>query len=425
MNTTVVKTIIEEGKLNQRFTELYMDETCLAYQKNRYLKAVEKYETIFGAEEISLFSAPGRSEISGNHTDHQRGKVLAASVNIDVIAVVGKTEDNAIRIVSEGFDMITILLNDLSFQEDEKETTTALIKGVAASLKNKNYKIGGFTAYITGDVLIGGGLSSSAAFETVIGTVFSHLYNDGKISQAEVAIAGQYAENVYFGKPCGLMDQMACSFGGMVAMDFKDSLLPQVEQIKNDFNKFGYSLCITDTKGSHADLTDDYATIPEEMKAVAAYFGKEVLAEVKEEEFYKKISEIRRKTGDRAVLRAIHFMEENKRVVRATEALKNQDVQGFLAEIKASGLSSFRYLQNVYTNTDIRHQNISVALAVSENVLKENGVSRVHGGGFAGTIQAFVSNEHVEEYRNRMDEIFGTGACKILKIRKDGGMKII
>lgn len=425
MKTTEVKAMIESGMLDDKLMELYVDYSRLAYQKNRYMKALEEYEKYYDEYEINLFSAPGRSEISGNHTDHQQGKVLAASVNLDAIAVVAKTEDNIIRVVSEGFDMITIPLSDLSYKEEEKETTTALVKGVVASLQKMNYGIGGFQAYITSDVLIGAGLSSSAAFETIIGTIVSHLYNNGRIGKVEIAMAGQCAENTYFGKPCGLMDQMACSVGSMVAIDFVDPLFPRVEQIKFDLNKFGYSLCITDTKGSHADLTADYAAVPKEMKAVAAYFGKEVLAEVQEDEFYRNIPEIRKELGDRAVLRTIHFMEENKRVVKAVDALKKQDVGSFLTQIKESGSSSFKYLQNVYTNADVEHQNMSVALAVSDSVLKENGVARVHGGGFAGTIQAFVKNVFVEEYRNRMDGIFGSGACKILKIRNEGGVLIL
>lgn len=425
MKTTEVKAMIESGMLDDKLMELYVDYSRLAYQKNRYMKALEEYEKNYDEYEINLFSAPGRSEISGNHTDHQQGKVLAASVNLDAIAVVAKTEDNIIRVVSEGFDMITIPLSDLSYKEEEKETTTALVKGVVASLQKMNYGIGGFQAYITSDVLIGAGLSSSAAFETIIGTIVSHLYNNGRIGKVEIAMAGQCAENTYFGKPCGLMDQMACSVGSMVAIDFVDPLFPRVEQIKFDLNKFGYSLCITDTKGSHADLTADYAAVPKEMKAVAAYFGKEVLAEVQEDEFYRNIPEIRKELGDRAVLRTIHFMEENKRVVKAVDALKKQDVGSFLTQIKESGSSSFKYLQNVYTNADVEHQNLSVALAVSDSILKENGVARVHGGGFAGTIQAFVKNAFVEEYRNRMDGIFGSGACKILKIRNEGGVLIL
>lgn len=425
MQTIEAKAMVESGVLDDKFMELYVDSAGLAYQKKRYIKAIEEFENNFMSREISIFSAPGRSEIVGNHTDHQRGKVLATSVNLDAIAIVSKIEDDVVQVVSEGFDYITISLSDLSYREDEKETSNALVKGVMASLKNMNYNIGGFQAYITSNVLTGAGLSSSAAFETIIGTIVSNLYNNGGIDNIAIAVAGKNAENIYFGKPCGLMDQMACAVGGMVAIDFADATLPEVKQINIDLNKYGYSMCITDTKGSHADLTDEYATIPKEMKEVAECMGKEVLAEVESEVFYCNISNIRNKLGDRAVLRAIHFIEENKRVARAVEALKAENIESFLAQIKASGASSFQYLQNVYSITDIMHQNISVALAVSDSILEEDGVSRVHGGGFAGTIQAFVKNDLVEDYRNKMDKIFGSGACTIIKIRNVGGVQIL
>lgn len=425
MQTIEAKAMVESGVLDDKFMELYVDSAGLAYQKKRYIKAIEEFENNFMSREISIFSAPGRSEIVGNHTDHQRGKVLATSVNLDAIAIVSKIEDDVVQVVSEGFDYITISLSDLSYREDEKETSNALVKGVMASLKNMNYNIGGFQAYITSNVLTGAGLSSSAAFETIIGTIVSNLYNNGGIDNIAIAVAGKNAENIYFGKPCGLMDQMACAVGGMVAIDFADATLPEVKQINIDLNKYGYSMCITDTKGSHADLTDEYATIPKEMKEVAECLGKEVLAEVESEVFYCNISNIRNKLGDRAVLRAIHFIEENKRVARAVEALKAENIESFLAQIKASGASSFQYLQNVYSITDIMHQNISVALAVSDSILEEDGVSRVHGGGFAGTIQAFVKNDLVEDYRNKMDKIFGSGACTIIKIRNVGGVQIL
>lgn len=425
MKTAEVKMLIESGFLDEKLTDLYVDYSRIAYQKSRYIKALDEFEKCFGACDVEVYSAPGRSEISGNHTDHQHGKVLAASVNLDAIAVVSKTESEEVNIVSEGFDRITVSLKELSMKESEKETTTALTKGVLAGLERMGYQNGGFNAYVTSDVLIGAGLSSSATYETIIGTIVSHLYNVGRIGETEIAMAGQYAENTYFGKPCGLMDQMACSVGSMVAIDFVDPLSPKVNQIEFDLNEFGYSLCITDTKGSHADLTADYAAVPKEMKAVAAFLGKEVLAEVSEEDFYKNLPEIRKELGDRAVLRAIHFMEENKRVSMAVEALKKQDVDSFLTQIKASGVSSFQYLQNVYTNSDVKHQNVSVALAISESILGDNGVARVHGGGFAGTIQAFVKNDFVKNYRTGMDAVFGAGACKILKIRKCGGTKVL
>ena len=288
--------------------------------------------------------------------------------------------------------------------------------------KDHGFDIGGFTAYVTSDVLIGAGLSSSAAFETVVGTIISQLYNDGKMDAVTIAIIGQYAENVYFGKPCGLMDQMACSVGSLVHVNFAKPKEPVVEKVEFDMNKYGYSLCITDTKGSQAD----YAAVPQEMKEVAAYFGKEVLLEVTIDDVIENIAEIRQKCGDRAVLRAIHFINENKRVQKEADALKAEKIDEFLELVKESGDSSYKYLQNVYTVNDIKHQNVSLALAISDTVLEcGKGVCRVHGGGFAGTIQAFVKNEAVPEYLEKMDKVFGRGACNVLKIRKYGGMKVI
>ena len=302
---------------------------------------------------------------------------------------------------------------------------TLLIKGVVAGLANRGYKIGGFKAYITSDVLIGAGLSSSAAYETLIGNIVSGLYNNMSVSAEEIAIIGQFAENVYFGKPCGLMDQMACSVGNMVHVDFADINNPKVEKVTFDLNKYGYSLCITDTKGSHADLTADYAAVPEEMKKVAAIFGKEVLLGLTVDDILENIVKIREQVGDRGVLRALHFIRENERVQKEVSYLSDEDIEGFLKTVAASGNSSYKYLQNVYSNADVQHQNVSLALAISEDFLGDNGVSRVHGGGFAGTIQAFVKNDIVIEYQKIMDKVFGQGACSVLKIRKYGGMKVL
>ena len=348
---------------------------------------------------------------------------MAASINLDAIAIVKKND--VVRVVSDNYDMITIALDDIEKKDEEEGTTTSLIKGVLAGLKKRGNAIGGFDAYITSDVLIGAGLSSSAAFETAIGTIVSGLYNDMKVSALDIAIIGQYAENVYFGKPCGLMDQMACSVGSLVHIDFADKENPFIDPVSVDFDKFGYSLCITDTKGSHADLTHEYAAVPQEMRAVAAILGKEVLHGTAFEDLLKNADEIREKVGDRAFLRAMHFVTENVRVQNAVAALRTEDFDGFLKMIKASGDSSFKYLQNVYTNQNVVHQNVSVALAVSESVLGSNGVCRVHGGGFAGTIQAFVKNEAVKEYKETLDKVFGEGACAVLKVRKYGGMKVL
>ena len=426
IQTTELKKNLQEGAYDDVLLDIYVDADVLPYQKDRYVTAIETYEKLYGTDAVEIYSAPGRSEVGGNHTDHQHGEVLATSINLDAIAIVKKLPDMQIRLVSDGYDEIVIDGNDLSLKEEEKETTTALIKGVLAGAKKRGYAVGGFQAYITSDVLIGAGLSSSAAFETVIGTILSYLYNDGGIDAITIAIIGQYAENVYFGKPCGLMDQMACSVGNLVHIDFADVKNPKVEKVEFDMNAYGYSLCITDTKGSHADLTADYAAIPTEMKAVASYFGKEVLLGLTIEDILSHAQELREKLGDRAVLRALHFLCEDVRVEEEIDALKAGNIDAFLQKVKESGDSSFKYLQNVYTSHDVMHQNVSLALAVSEIALAGGaGVARVHGGGFAGTIQAFVKNEAVSGYRAAMDRLFGADSCKVLKIRKYGGMKVL
>lgn len=425
METRRIISEIENGNYDNLFLDIYVDEDKISYQKQRYVNAIESYIEEFGEDDVEIYSAPGRSEVGGNHTDHQHGEILAASINLDAIGIVKKTDDMKVSILSKGYTLTTISLENLDMQEEEKETTIALIKGVVAGLANRGYKIGGFKAYITSDVLIGAGLSSSAAYETLIGNIVSGLYNNMSISAEEIAIIGQFAENVYFGKPCGLMDQMACSVGNMVHVDFADTNNPKVEKVTFDLNKYGYSLCITDTKGSHADLTADYAAVPEEMKKVAAFFGKEVLLGLAVDDILENIVKVREQVGDRGVLRAIHFIRENERVQKEVSYLSDEDIVGFLKTVAASGNSSYKYLQNVYSNADVQHQNVSLALAISEDFLGDNGVSRVHGGGFAGTIQAFVKNDIVTEYQKIMDKVFGQGACSVLKIRKYGGMKVL
>lgn len=425
MKTEEMIKIIENGEFDYKFFDIYVDVNILEYQKERYINAITQFETYYGAGEATIFSAPGRSEVGGNHTDHQHGEVLAASINLDTIAIVRASEDRCIKIISDDYDEVVISLDDMEAKEYEKGTTVALIKGVLAGFVEGGYNIGGFCAYATSDVLIGAGLSSSAAFETLIGTILSGLYNDMSVPAVQIAIIGQYAENEYFGKPCGLMDQMACSVGNLVHIDFKYPKMPKVEKLDFNMSKNGYSLCITDTKGSHADLTDEYAAIPQEMKAVANYFGKEVLGEVEKKEVIKVICGLRNKLGDRSVLRALHFFNENERVQKEVQALRRGDMEKFLCEVKDSGDSSFKYLQNVYSSTEVRNQNVSIALMLSEMTLKGKGVSRVHGGGFAGTIQAFVESEFVPVYKKQMDSIFGEGACKDLRIREYGGMKVL
>ena len=425
MQTDILIQSFLDGVYDERLLDVYADETRIYYQRERYINAIKKFEQCYKPGDVEIFSAPGRTEICGNHTDHQNGEVLAASVNLDTIGVVRKTDDNVIRLVSDNYDEIIIRLDDVSVEEKEKETTKALIKGVVSGFLERNYSVGGFQAYITSDVLIGAGLSSSAAFETLIGTILSGLYNCGKISATEIAIIGQYAENVYFGKPCGLMDQMASSIGNLVHIDFANPECPYVEKIDFDMEKYGYRLCITDTKGSHADLTDEYAAIPKEMKLVAKYFGKEVLRDISINDVLDNITDLRKKLGDRCVLRTLHFIYENKRVQKEVSALKAGNIRAFLDDVKESGNSSFKYLQNVYSNQDIKNQNVSLALFVSEMFLGQNGVCRVHGGGFAGTIQAFVKNGYVENYKYEMDKIFGKDSCKDLRIRKYGGIKVL
>ena len=425
MNTQTLIEKLQNGELDDRLLDIYVDNKLMDYLRYRYIVAIKNFEDLYDAGEVVLFSAPGRSEVGGNHTDHQHGKVLAASINLDSLGVVRATDDNTIRLVSDNYDEIVISLDDILLKEEEKETTTALIKGVVSGFLNRKFQVGGFKAYVTSDVLIGAGLSSSAAFETLIGTILSGLYNNMSVSAIDIAIIGQYAENIYFGKPCGLMDQMACSVGNLVYIDFENTSKPVVEKVEFDMEKYGYSLCITDTKGSHADLTDEYAAVPKEMKQVAKHFGKEVLRGITAQDIIREIQALRSEFGDRSVLRALHFVSENDRVTCEVEALKTGDFVGFLNLVKASGDSSYKYLQNVYSNSDVNNQNISVALATSDVVLQNNGVSRVHGGGFAGTIQAFVKNEYVDEYKKNMNLVFGKGACSDLKIRKYGGIQVV
>ena len=417
---------ISSGSLNARISDITQDDSRLELEQSRYIEAVNRFIELYGDREVSIFSAPGRSEISGNHTDHQHGHVLAASINRDAIAVASVRDDSIVRVVSGSSPIITIDLSKLDKDESEFGTTVALIRGVLRGIIDRGYVIGGFDCYITSEVLIGAGLSSSAAFETVIGTVVNGFYNDMKISAIEIAQIGQFAENVFFGKPCGLMDQMACSVGSLVHIDFADPENPIVEAVDFDLDKYGMSLVITDTKGSHSDLTADYAAVPAEMGSVAAFFGKQFLNDVPEEDVISRIGDVRKKCGDRAVLRALHFYNENRRVKAIVDAIKADDIEGFLNGIRSSGDSSFKYLQNVYTNNDINHQNVSVALLISDVKLNGNkGVARVHGGGFAGTIQAFVKNEAVEDYKNSMEQIFGEGTSSVLKIRKYGGIKVL
>jgi len=370
------------------------------------------------------YSAPGRTEIGGNHTDHQRGCVLAAAVNLETMAEVVLNDTDCIRIESEGYPMFYIDLSDLSVREDEKNTTAALVRGVVAAFANAGAPVSGFDAKIWSSVLPGSGLSSSAAFEVLIATICNDLFFENKFSAVELAQIGQYAENVYFGKPCGLMDQTASSVGGMVFIDFEDVDFPKVERIEFDLEAAGYALCIIDSGADHAYLTGEYAAIPAEMKAVCKWFGKEVLREVSEEEFIKAIPQLREQVSDRAILRALHIYQENKRVLKQVEAVKNNDMDLFLQSALESGRSSWMYLQNITPAGAVQHQEIAVALAMCDLLLEGRGAYRVHGGGFAGTVQAFVPVDMLEKFKLGIETVLGDGSCHVLRIRQQGGIRV-
>lgn len=384
----------------------------------------QKFCEIFGHTPTHLFSAPGRTELSGNHTDHQRGCVLAAAINLETLAWVAENGTRVIRIQSEGYPMCEISLDQLSVDPQERNTTASLIRGIAARFTELGCVMSGFDAYITSTVLPGSGLSSSAAFEVLIGTICNHLFHHCKATAVEVAQIGQYAENVYFGKPCGLMDQTASSVGNIIGINFADPQNPLVERIDFDFSSYGYALCIIDSGADHADLTDEYAAITQELKSVCAVFGKDVLQEISEDAFYNKLSQVRSAAGDRGVLRAIHIFNENKRVLKQIEALKNQDIDTFLTLVQESGRSSWMYLQNVIPWGQTSRQEVAFALALTERLLCGRGAFRVHGGGFAGTIQAFVPVDILNDFRAGIETVLGMGKCHVLSIRPEGGILV-
>ena len=396
-----------------------------------YLSAPEKhaldagFQAAFGRIPEHYFSAPGRTEIGGNHTDHQRGRVLAAAVNLDTRAAVRVNGTNTIRILSEGYPLCTVSLDCLTPQPSEINTTPALVRGVAARFRELGCPVSGFDAYCTSTVLPGSGLSSSAAYEVLIGTILNGLFFAGRVSQPEIAQIGQYAENVFFGKPCGLMDQTASAVGNLVTIDFFDKTHPVITPVNFDFAACGHALCIIDSRASHADLTDEYAAIPGELKAVCAYFGKEVLSQIPEDAFYAAIPALRRECGDRAVLRSMHFYAENARVPQQVEALQSGDFDRFLSLIQESGNSSWMYLQNVTPAGRTDRQEVAVALGLCRHYLHGRGASRVHGGGFAGTVQAFVPFDLLDGFRAGIDAALGQGACHVLSIRPQGGVEMI
>ena len=427
MKTNELIRAINEGEADEMLLALYGAEDISA-QKNRYIKAIESFAQLYGSDrEVSAYSVAGRTEIAGNHTDHNHGKVVAGSLNLDVIAIASKRDDSVIRVTSEGFGEIVVDFADYNSPDESKFTTSdSIIAGMCAGMKKNGHNIGGFDAYATSNVLKGSGMSSSAAFEDMIGNILNHLYNDGKVDNVEIAKLSQYAENVFFGKPCGLMDQVACAAGGIVSIDFADPSAPIIEKIDFDLSGAGYNLCIVNTGGNHADLGEDYASIPAEMKSVAAYFGKKVLRETDEAAVIAEIPALREKLGDRAIMRALHFFADNRRVDKIRNALKNSDIESFFEGIIESGLSSFCYLQNVFTTKNVHEQGLSLALLLADKYLAgKKAAFRVHGGGFAGTIQAFVPSEDAEGFRAYMDGALGEGSCLILRIRPYGAVKVI
>ena len=400
-------------------------ESAVERQRNRYISAIEKFSEIFPErDDIKIYSAPGRTEIGGNHTDHQHGCVLAAAVDLDVIAVVAFHNEGVIRLKSAGHSPNHVNLSDLSVQKKEMGSSSALIRGIASRFHEMGVQISGFDAYTTSDVLSGSGLSSSAAFEVLVGTIIDSHYNHGKAGTVEIAKIGQYAENVYFGKKSGLMDQMVSSVGGLVSIDFHETENPEIKSFPYDFEASGYCLYVTDTKGSHANLTDDYVAVRSEMESIAAQFGKAILRDVNENEFYSAIPKLREKCSDRAVMRAAHFFAENRRAVLEANALSEGNMNYFLELVRQSGESSANLLQNLYSCSQPTEQAISIGIMLSKSILGRNGAVRVHGGGFAGTIQAFVPAEKVNEYSQEMNRIFGDGSCYILRIRPVGGIEI-
>jgi galactokinase len=419
--------IIERVKGNTKiFKELYgSDGQIVLAQKKRYIELIKQFIDEFGESDIELFSAPGRTEISGNHTDHNHGRVLAAAVDLDNIAVVAPNSSNIVHVKSIGFEPFEVDIDNLQIEESEFYTSASLVKGICARMKSLGYEIGGFDACIDGRVPKGSGLSSSASFEVLIGSIISHVFNNGTIPALQIAQVGQWAENNYFGKPCGLMDQTACAVGGFISIDFENPANPIVHALDFDFAKTGYALVITDTGGNHANLNGEYAALPGEMKVVAAKFGADVLRGTSLDQIIAGIPMIRRDVGDRAILRSIHFHNENQRVADQENALSKNDFERFLSMVVDSGYSSFMYNQNIFVAENIEEQGVALGLALSAQLLKGIGAWRVHGGGFAGTIQAFVPKDRLDTYIKTMEHVFGKEKCHVLSIRPKGAIKVI
>ena len=417
---------LSKGELDDSLKYLYVSSDVDLY-RDRYMSVINGYEEIFGkADEVALFSAPGRTEIGGNHTDHQHGCVIAGSVNLDVIAAVSLNNENVVRIKSKGYPMDEINLDDLEINEKEYDKAISLIRGVIKRITELGYEVKGFNAYTESNVMKGSGLSSSAAFEVLVGTIINHLFANAEISPVEIAKIGQFAENVYYNKPSGLLDQMASSVGAVVAVDFKDNDAPVVKKVDFDLSSFEHSLCIIDSGADHADLTNEYPAVTEEMRLVSEFFGKKYLREVSRDEFFNKLKDIRKAVNnDRAILRAIHYFNDSDRAVAETEAIEKGDFKEFCKLNRESGRSSFMYLQNVYASSMPKAQAVSLTIALCEEILGDKGSFRVHGGGFAGTVQAFVPNDMVDEFKSRIEAVLGEGMCHILSIRPVGGYRLV
>lgn len=410
---------------NKVFRELYGNDPAeLQRNAKRYTDLLNHFTAEFGNRDPEFFTSPGRTEIGGNHTDHNYGRVLAGAVNLDNVCVAAKNDTDIIRILSEGYPRFEVNLSSLGPDKNEQFTSAALVRGICARFKELGHIIGGFDACIDGGVPKGSGLSSSASFEVLIGAILSFLFNEGKVDPIQNAIIGQYSENNYFGKPCGLMDQTACAMGGLITIDFEDPSRPIVKKVNFDFVATGFALVITDTGGNHADLNDEYASLPADMKAVASELGAKVLRQVSLEQVIEIAPRIREKVGDRAILRAIHFQGDNQRVVDQVAALERDDFKAFLGMVVDSGYSSYMYNQNIFPVNNIREQGVSLALALSELILKGEGAWRVHGGGFAGTIQAFVPQKLLDKYTETLEHIYGKGSCHKLFIRHQGAGRV-
>lgn len=417
---------LNNGELDDKLSYVYACGGDTKPYADRYISVIEGYKEVYGeAEELALFSAPGRTEIGGNHTDHQHGCVLAGSVDLDVVAAVSFNNDNVVRIKSKGYRMDEIPLDDLEIHPEQFDKAIALIRGVLRAFRDRGYKLSGFNAYTESNVMKGSGLSSSAAFEVLVGTIVSDLFANNEVDAVEIAKIGQFAENVFYDKPSGLMDQMASSVGAVVAIDFKSTEEPVVKKVDFDLNKYDHSLCIIDSGADHAELTSEYAAVPAEMKAVAGYFGKEYLREVDYNEFLREVKSIRAKLkNDRAVLRAFHFFHDTRLAVKEAEALEEGDFEKFCSLSRQSGLSSYMYLQNVYASSLPQQQAVAVTIALCGEILGDRGAYRVHGGGFAGTVQAFVPNDMLDEFKSRIEAVLGDGMCHVLRIRPVGGYRL-